>query len=90
MELRIFRSFKWIPHSSNRLGGGIEYILQQYDELQFRPIVSHGDWTSVPIVEGEKPIHPDEARRNKELKDLNITIDNLIASRTIKFPDRKD
>lgn len=90
MELRIFRSFNWFPVLDGRLGGTPRYELLPFDRLQYRPITSHGDWIDVPIIEGEKPIHPDEARRNQDLKDLNITIDNLIASGTIKLPDRKD
>lgn len=90
MELRIYRSWSYVPDSNGRLGGPRQYKLCHYDTLQFRPVSGHGDWTNVPIVEGEKPMHPDDIERNKDMQEINDMLSNAIANGTIKLPKSLD
>lgn len=86
MEIRIYRSWHWVPDSNGRLGGKPQYNLIHQDQLQYRE-QSHMLWKPVPIVEGGKPKHPDEIKRDQDIKELDTTINNLIQNGVIVFPD---
>lgn len=84
MELRIFRSWSWVPDYNGRLGGTPQYRLAHQDQLQFRE-QSWMDWKPIPIEEGEKPKHPDDAKREQEINELNMCLDKMIESGIIKL-----
>lgn len=84
MELRIFRSWSWVPDYNGRLAGPPQYKLIHQDQLQYRE-QSFMDWKPVPIVEGDKPKHPDDAKREQEMNELNMTLDKMIESGIIKL-----
>lgn len=67
MRLRIYRTFKWeVYNPEKRLGGPIRYRLVPTDTLQFLATTTTAGgevldehWVDVPIIEADKPIHPD-------------------------------
>lgn len=68
--LRIYRTFNWKVINDGNLGGEKYYDLAASEELQFFNEAS-GDWSSVPIVEAEKPEHPkdkEQQERNERMK----------------------
>lgn len=89
MELRIFRTWSYVPDKNGRLGGPIQYVLIHHDQLQYKE-QGWMDWKPVPIVEGEKPMHPDDVERRKDMKEINDMLSNAIANGTIKFPTTLD
>lgn len=89
MELRIFRTWSWVPDNQGRLGGPLQYKLVHQDKLQYRPVTGSGDWSDIPVVEGEKPQHPNDIKRAQEIANMNKHIDGLIAEGKIKLPEKK-
>lgn len=87
MELRIYRSWSYVPDANGRLGGPRQYKLVHHDALQFRPVTGHGEWTNIPIVEGEKPKHPDDIRREEDLKEVTNIINKAVKDGIIKLPN---
>ena len=86
MQLRILRTWQWVANRdmSIPIGRKVPLHLVAKDELQFRD--HHGDWLPLPIVETEKPDHPDvveDKRRNEEMQ----AVDRLVADGKIKFPN---
>lgn len=90
MELRIYRSWSYVPDPNGRLGGPRQYKLVHHDALQFRPVTGHGEWTNVPIVEGEKPKHPVDIKREEDMAEINKLIGQAIADGKIKLQQKKD
>lgn len=90
MELRIFRTFEWVvavPLSEVRLGGRNSMKLKHTDELQWRSVTGFGEWLAVPIVEADKPEHPDEKEARVRNEEMQAAVDRMIADGTIKFPN---
>ena len=90
MELRIFRTFDWViavPASEVLLGGRNPMKLKHADELQWRPVTGFGEWRTVPIVEADKPEHPDEKDARVRNEETQAAVDRMIADGTIKFPN---
>ena len=90
MELRIFRTFEWVisvPLSEVRLGGRNPMKLKHTDELQWRSVTGFGEWLAVPIVESDKPEHPDEKEARLRNEEMQAAVDRMIADGTIKFPN---
>jgi hypothetical protein len=60
MSIRIYRNWYYTHvYKDNSIGGKFEYVLVHTDELQF---LDGNTWVPVPIVESEKPEHPDIAK----------------------------
>lgn len=60
MKLRIYRSWRWVsavPDSEILMGGRTPMKLEAMDELQ--QLDPQGNWVAVPVVEAEKPPHPE-------------------------------
>lgn len=89
MEIRIFRSWSYVPDRNGRLGGPTQYVLVHHDQLQYRE-QSWMDWKPVPIEEGEKPMHPDDIERRKDLQEIDDILSKAIADGTIKLPLKKE
>lgn len=87
VELRIFRSWSYLPDPNGRLGGPRQYKLVNHDALQYRYVGTEDDWVNVPIVEGEKPKHPDDIRREEDLKEVTNLINKAVKDGTIKLPN---
>lgn len=89
MELRIFRSWSYVPDKNGRLGGPLQYVLVHHDQLQYKT-KEMLNWKPVPIEEGEKPMHPDDIERKKSLQELDNIINKCISDGTIKLPKSLD
>lgn len=85
MELRIFRTWNWVLDNKGRLGGPLHYKLVHQDKLQYRPVTGFGEWLDVPVVEGEKPKHPDEVNRARNMNEINELINNAVVEGKIKL-----
>ena len=74
IELRIKRSFRWEFDARDgpmMYGGDNSYKLVHTDVLQYKesyPTVKglHEEWVDVPVIEEEKPEHPNEVRKNRD------------------------
>lgn len=76
MNLRIYRTFSWCNTSS--LIGSLEYSLVGTDELQYR---NHKEeWVPVPIVDAEKPEHPDAVKVREAGEEINKFIEDTLWS----------
>lgn len=89
MEIRIFRTWSYVPDRNGRLAGAPQYVLIHHDQLQYKE-QSWMDWKPVPIVEGEKPPHPDDLERKKDLQEIDDMLSKAIADGTIKLPKSLD
>ena len=90
MELRIFRTFEWViavPLSEARLGGRNPMKLKHTDQLQWRSATGFGEWLPVPIIEEDKPEHPDYKEARERNEEMQAAVDHMIADGTIKFPN---
>jgi len=75
--LRIYRTFSWkclLPSSEIRYGGKNPLTLVAHDELQFFHEAS-GSWVAIPIVEAEKPEHPDDREQRKRNEEMSKAFD---------------
>lgn len=84
LRLRIFRQYEWIPRSDGRLGCTINYVLQHKDVLQYKTD-EKDDWKPVPIAHGEKPPHPEDIRRNKQINETVNSLDEMIKNGIIRL-----
>ena len=83
MQLRIFRRFTWeidCPMSEIRFGGRNPMKLVAHDELQFnRGGNDWPKWETVPIVEDEKPLSPEQQAEQEELDKTRALFSDLRA-----------
>lgn len=87
MELRIFRTWEYTTIYDGMIGGTPRYQLTHTDKLQYRLIAGHGNWADIPIVESEKPQHPEEIKRQKEMDEMSNVIKKSIAEGRLKLPN---
>ena len=67
--------------------GGSQLSLIAHDELQYLPRginVTDLDWLPVPIVEAEKPEHPNAEKNRLHMEQIQIGIDQIFAARKSK------
>lgn len=87
MELRIHRTWSYVVDNHGRLGGPLQYKLVHHDELQYKDQSWSSVWRPVPIVEAEKPMHPDDIKRKNDLTEFDNVIQKAIQDGTIKLPN---
>jgi hypothetical protein len=59
--------------------------LEATDELQYR---NHkNEWLPLPIVEAEKPEHPDEIELRRQNEEMQAAVDRLLANGSIRSPN---
>lgn len=68
MELRVYRTFDWVNQGYD--GSCTEWALTSHDQLQFSFGIGH-DWTDVPLVEAEKPMHPREIANERYRREID-------------------
>lgn len=85
MELRIYRTWRWVAAWVPMIGQKVPMRLEPTDELQYR---NHkNEWLPLPVVDAEKPEHPDEAESRRHNKEMQAAVDRLVADGKIKFPN---
>jgi len=86
MELRIYRTWRWVAAFEPMIGQKVPLRLEPMDELQYQEH-PFAEWKPVPIVDAEKPEHPDEAESRRQNEEMQAWVDRMIADGTIKFPN---
>lgn len=89
MQLRIYRTYSWqlaIPFSQTVIGGSNPMELVAHDQLQYTE--NYGSvnvqWKPVPIVEAEKPEHPNDKRQREHFEKMQRNFKEI--SKDIKLP----
>lgn len=82
MELRIYRTWRWVTAVESTIGQKLPLQLESIDEIQYRayPLV---EWKPVPIVEAEKPEHPADIESRKQNEEIKMVVDRMIAGGAI-------
>jgi hypothetical protein len=79
-SLRIYRTWSWkiaVPASEIRYGGKNPMQLVAHDELQFFSEAS-GEFAPIPIIEAEKPEHPDEKEDRKRNEEISRAMEDSL------------
>ena len=89
IDLRLYRTWDWVPKNDVLIGGPVHHELVHKDTLQYKDECM-AEWKNVPIEEAKKPKHPDELKREKDMKEIDNMVSTIIKTTKYEHPTQKD